>query len=189
MVIMTHPEPLILYKPEWAILCYHELCRTVFPPRKWNLPSTNLSPSRSHCLLASKCLVCQSSTPGIDIHLRQTSFPRNHTPKASTVYPIIPYKVFSSWNSKDIRIIPAKESGDYSLKKELKMREENSTLPKSCKQGVQIKDQIPFPSMSPSPSISFTFHKIRIWLSSNPSWITIRLYNIGNEGMQHSPYP
>ena len=144
MVIMTHPEPFMLHKPKWAILCYHELCRMVCPLRKWNLPSIVLSPSRTHCLLASKCLVYQSSTLGIGIHLRQTSFPRNHTPKISTVYPVIPQKVSPSWNSKDIRIIPAKESGDYSLKKELKMREENSTLPKSCKQGVQIKDQIPF---------------------------------------------
>ena len=155
VVIITHPEPFMLHKPEWAILCYHELCRTVCPPRKWNLPSTNLSPSRTHRLLASKCLVCQSSTPGIDIHLRQTPFLRNHTPKVSAVYPVIPYKVFSAWNYKDIRIISAKESGDYSLKKELKMREENSTLPKSCKQGVQIKDQIPFPSVSPYLSIPF----------------------------------
>ena len=96
----------------------------------------------------------QSSTLGIDFH-RQTPFPRYHTPKVSIVYPVIPYKVFPSWNSKDVRLISAKESGDYSLKKSLKMREENPTLPKSYKQGVQIKDQIPFPSMSPSPSISF----------------------------------
>ena len=34
-----------------------------------------------------------------------------------------------------------------------------------------------------------TFHKIRIWLSSNPSWIIIRLGNTGNQGMQHSSYP
>ena len=134
-----------------------------------------------------KCLVSQSSTPDIDIH-RQTSFPRNHTPKVSIVYPVIPYKVFPSWNSKDVRLISAKESGDYSLKKSLKMREENPTLPKSYKQGVQIKDQIPFPIVSPFPSIPLTFHKIRMWLSSNPSWITIRLGNIGNQGMQHSPY-
>ena len=32
--------------------------------------------------------------------------------------PVIPYKVFSSWNSKDVRIISAKESRDYSLKNE-----------------------------------------------------------------------
>ena len=137
-----------------------------------------------------KCLVCQSSTPDIDIH-RQTSFPRNHTPKVSTMYPVIPYKVFSSWNSRNVRIISAKDSGDYSLKKEreLKIREENPTLPKSCKQGVQIKDQIPFPSMSPYSYIPLIFHKIGIWLSSNPSWITIWLGNIGNQGMQHSSYP
>ena len=69
------------------------------------------------------------------------------------------------------------------------MREENSTLPKSFKQGVQIKDQIPFPSESPSSSILLTFHKIGICLSFSPSWITIRLGNTGNQGMQHSAYP
>ena len=30
-------------------------------------------------------------------------------------------------------------------------------------------------------------HKIGIWLRSNPLWITIRLGNIGNQGMQHFP--
>ena len=127
-----------------------------------------------------KCLACHPP-PG-------TIPPLSYTQSLHT-YPVIPCKVFSSWNSKIIRIISAKESGDYSLKKGLKMREENSTLPKSFKQGVQIKDQIPFPSESPSSSILLTFHKIGIWLSSNPSWITIQLGNIGNEGMQHSPYP
>jgi hypothetical protein len=68
------------------------------------------------------------------------------------------------------------------------MREENPSLPKSCKQGVQIKDQIPFLNLSTSLSIHLTFHKIGIWLSSNPSWITILLGDIGNQGMRHSPY-
>ena len=35
----------------------------------------------------------------------------------------------------------------------------------------------------------FIFHKIGIWLSSNPSGIPIRLGNTGNQGMQHSSYP
>ena len=53
MVIMTHPEPFMLYKPKWAILCYHELCRAVCPSRKWNLPSADQFPSYTHRLLAS----------------------------------------------------------------------------------------------------------------------------------------
>ena len=145
---MTHPELYKFHEPLWAILCYHELCQTVCPPRKWNLPSTDLPLSRTHCLLASKCLVCQSSTPGIDIHLRQTPFLRNHTPKVSAVYPVIPYKIFSSWNYKDIRIISAKESGDYSLKK---TKNEKSHSPKELQTRSSNKDQIPLPSVSPSP--------------------------------------
>ena len=86
------------------------------------------------------CLVCQPPILGL------TSTARHHPPavihpKVFTIYPVIPYKVFSSWNSKIVRIISAKESGDYSLKK-LKMK--NPTLPKSCKQGVQIKTKFPF---------------------------------------------
>ena len=55
MVIMTHPEPFILHKPKWSILCYHELCRTVCPSRKWNLPMpyADQFPSYTHRLLAS----------------------------------------------------------------------------------------------------------------------------------------
>ena len=68
------------------------------------------------------------------------------------------------------------------------MREENPTLPKSCKQGVQIKGPNFLPSVSPSLSIHWHPTKIRIWLSSNPSRTIIRLGNIGNQGMRHSPY-
>ena len=68
------------------------------------------------------------------------------------------------------------------------MREENPTLPKSCKQGVQIKRPNFLPSVSPSLSILWHPIKIGIWLSSNPSRIIIRLGNIGNQGMRHSPY-
>ena len=68
------------------------------------------------------------------------------------------------------------------------MREENPTLPKSCKQGVQIKRPNFLPSVSPSLSILWHPTKIGIWLSSNPSRIIIRLGNIGNQGMRHSPY-
>ena len=53
MVIMTHPEPFILHKPKWSILCYHELCRTVCPSRKWNLPFADQIPAYTHCLRAS----------------------------------------------------------------------------------------------------------------------------------------
>ena len=77
----------------------------------------------------------------------------------------------------------AKERGDYSLKK-VENERRKSHSPKE----LQIKDQIPFLNLSSSPSISLTSHKIGIWLSSNPSWITIRLSNIGNQGTQHSPY-
>ena len=45
--------------------------------------------------------------------------------------------------------------------------------------------------MSPSPPFSlehYILHKIGIWLSSNPSRIIIRLGNIGNQGLQRSPY-
>ena len=92
-----------------------------------------------------KCLIYQPPISGL------TSTARHHPPavihpKVFTIYPVIPYKVFSSWNSKVMEVISAKGRGDYSLKKrELKMREENPTRPKSCKEGVQIKDQIPFP--------------------------------------------
>ena len=68
------------------------------------------------------------------------------------------------------------------------MREENPTLPKSCKQGVQIKRSNFLPSVSPSLSILWHPTRIGIWLSSNPSRIIIRLGNIGNQGMRHSPY-
>ena len=68
------------------------------------------------------------------------------------------------------------------------MREENPTLPKSCKQGVQIKRPNFLPSVGPSLSILWHPTKIGIWLSSNPSRIIIRLGNIGNQGMRHSPY-
>ena len=132
-VIMTHIEPFMLHEPKWAILCYHELCPTVCPLWKWNLPSIGFSHSRTHCLLVSKCLVCQSSTPGIGIHLRQTSFPCKPTPKISIVYPVIPQNVFPTWNSKNVKIISAKESGDYLLKKLLKMGEERSHSLKECK--------------------------------------------------------
>ena len=84
--------------------------------------------------------------------------------------------------------ISKRERGLFSKKRELEMREENPTLPKSCKQGVQIKDQIPFPSMSPYSYIPLIFHKIGIWLSSSPSRIAVRFGNIGNQGMRHSPY-
>ena len=67
------------------------------------------------------------------------------------------------------------------------MREENPTLPKSCKQGVQIKRPNFLPSVSPSLSILWHPTKIEIWLSSNPSRIIIRLGNIGNQGMRHFP--
>ena len=70
----------------------------------------------------------------------------------------------------------------------MEMREENPTLPKSCKQGVQIKRSNFLPSVSPSLSILWHPTKIGIWLSSNPSRIIIRLGNIGNQGMRHSPY-
>ena len=68
------------------------------------------------------------------------------------------------------------------------MRDENPTLPKSCKQEVQIKRPNFLPSVSPSLSILWHPTKIGIWLSSNPSRIIIRLGNIGNQGMRHSPY-
>ena len=103
------------------------------------------------------------------------------------MYPVIPYKVFSSWNSKVITIISAEREGIFE-KKSCKMREENPTLPKSCKQGVQIKRPNFLRSVSPSLSILWHPTKIGIWLSSNPSRIIIRLGNIGNQGMRHSPY-
>ena len=68
------------------------------------------------------------------------------------------------------------------------MREGSPTLPKSCKQGVQIKRPNFLPSVSPSLSILWHPTKIGIWLSSNPSRTIIRLVNIGNQGMRHSPY-
>ena len=190
MVIMTHPESFMLHKPKWAILCYHELCQTVCPPRKWNLPSTGLSPSRTHCLLASKCLVCQSSTPILASNFARHHSPRNHTPRISAVYPAIPQKVFISWNSKDFKIISARESGVYSLKKCWKWEKKSPTLPKSCKTWSSNKKT---KFLSKCESISFlshghyTLHKIGIWLSSSPSWITIRLGNTGNQDMQHFP--
>ena len=135
-----------------------------------------------------KCLVCQPPTP------RLTSTARHHSP--AIIHPKSPHRTQSSHTRSSHHETPKllesyqqNREGIILLKKALKMREENPTLPKSCKQGVQIKDQIPFPSMSPSPSISLTSHKIRIWLSSNPSWITVWLGNIGNQGMQHSAYP
>ena len=125
---------------------------------------------------------------GIDIH-HQIPFPRYHTPKVSIVYPIIPYKVFSSWNSRIIRIISAKESGDYSLKKE---RVENERRKSHSPKELQTRSSNKrLNSLSKCESIflhPLTSHKIGIWLSSNPSWITIRLGNIGNQGMWHSPY-
>ena len=151
---MTHLEPFMLHEPKWAILYYHELCRMVCPPRKWNLPSTSLSPSRICYLLTSKCLACQSLTPRVGVHLRQASSPRNHTPKISTVYPVIPQKVFPPWNSKDVKNIWAKESGDYSLKNAENERQKVPLSQIVVKQGVRIKRPN---SLSKCESISFLF--------------------------------
>ena len=129
MVLMTHPEPLMLYKPKWAILCYLELCRTVCPSRKWNLPSADRLPLYTHRLLASN--VWSVNHPFRDWHPPpDISFTRSHIPKVSTTYPMIPYKVFPLWNSKDIRIISAKERGDYSLKKRVENEKRKSHSPK-----------------------------------------------------------
>ena len=127
-----------------------------------------------------KCLACHP-LPG-------TIPPLSYTQSLHT-YPVIPCKVFSSWNSKIIRIISAKESGDYFLKNDENKRRKSHSPKKSCKQGVWIKDQIPLSKCESIFLHPWTPHKIRIWLSSNPSWITIRLGNIGNQGMQHSSCP
>ena len=81
-----------------------------------------------------KCLACHPP-PG-------TIPPLSYTQSLHT-YPAIPCKVFSSWNSKIIRIISAKESGDYFLKNDENKRRKSHSPKKSCKQGVWIKDQIP----------------------------------------------
>ena len=51
------------------------------------------------------------------------------------------------------------------------------------------------PKFSKCESISslfpehFTFHKIEIWSSTNLLRTTLRLSNIGNQGMLHASYP
>ena len=115
-----------------------------------------------------KCLVCQPPIPGL------MSTARHHPPavihpKVFTIYPVIPYKVFSSWNSKVLKVISAKERGDYSLKK----RVENERRKSHSSKELQTKSSNKRPkSLSKHESISLhplTSHKIRIRLSSNPS--------------------
>ena len=138
MVIMTHPEPFMLYKPKWAILCYHELCRMVCPSRKWNLPSADRFLSYTRHLLASN--VWSVNHPFWDWHpppgilspaiIHQKSPPYNWSSHIRSSHHETP-KLLESYQQK--------REGIILLKKALKMREENPTLPKSCKQGVQIK--------------------------------------------------
>ena len=123
MVIMTHPEPFMLYKSKMNYLVL-----------SWALPSgvsikeMELSICRSISFIypsfaSLKYLVCQPPIPRLTSTARHL-FSRRHTLKVSTTYPIIPYKVFSLWNSKDIRIVSAKERGDYSLKKRKELQNE-----------------------------------------------------------------
>ena len=99
-----------------------------------------------------RCLVCQQLIPGL------TSTARQHPP--AVIHPKSPQytrpshtRSFHHETPKYENHISKRERGLFSKKRELEMREENPTLPKSCKQGVQIKDQIVSPSVSPFPSI------------------------------------
>jgi len=93
-----------------------------------------------------KCLVCQPPIPGL------TSTARHHPPavihpKVSTLYLIIPYKVFSSWNCKVIRIISPKGRGDYSLKKRVEKERRKSHSPKE----LQTRSSNKRPNSLPKP--------------------------------------
>ena len=124
---------------------------------------------------------------GINIHC-QTSFPPQSYTKSLHHTTDHPIKVFSSLNSKVIRIISAKREGIFSKKKSCKMREENPTLPKSCKQGVQIKRPNSDLCGVSMDGKRWAHMRKEIWLSSSPSQIAVRFGNIGNQGMQHSSY-
>ena len=149
---MTYLELYMFHEPLWAILCYIEICRMVCPLREWYLPSTDLFPLRTHCLLASKCLVCQSHTPGIDIHLHQHNSPAITNPK-SPQCAHSSQKVLPSPNSKEIQYYISKGVWSCLLKKKW-WRKRSSILhsQKSCKIWSSNKKTKFHPSVSPFPS-------------------------------------
>ena len=136
---MTYPELYKFHEPLWAILCYFELCRTVCLPREWYLPSTDLSPSRTHCLLASKCLVYQSHAAGIDIHLHQHNSPQSQTQNLHSVLTHLK-RSYHPQTPKKFNITSAKEYGVVFLKRNDEGKEVPYSIPKRvAKYGVQIK--------------------------------------------------
>ena len=85
LVYMSYPEPYCFII--WTDISYLELFWALSNGEfVWGryLSSTDLSPLRTHYLLATKCLAYQLPTPGIDIHLRQT-IPLKTKPKISKV--------------------------------------------------------------------------------------------------------
>ena len=163
----------------------------VHPLREWYLPSTGLYPTEIHHLLAQTQQACQSLTPSIDIHSCQLCTPAITISYTTSLF----HKSFPIQNSKEIQDIPAKESRVIFFKKNLssnkseKRKKEKSTLHfKVANHGVQINGK---------PSISSTSYPPKIPYSMRPgfgkvptlTWITIRLSNIGNQGMHTSSYP
>ena len=121
-----------------------------------------------------------------------------HTPSPDTVspqpqtqnlhsVPIHLIEVLPSRNSKDFKIISTRESGAIFYKK--MMNDENERRrkmfhsPKRVGKKWSSNKETKFHSKCESTSFlslgHFIFHKIRFWLSSNPSRITIQLGNTG----------
>ena len=119
------------------------------------MSSTYLSPSRTHCLLASKCLACQLLTPSIDIHLHQT-IPLTTKPKISTVS----LSISNGLSKKcSLPITLSSWSMGHLLKKteakRRRRRRQDPYLPlRELKLGAQMKRTKCFISVSPFPPSS-----------------------------------
>ena len=138
---MTHPEPYIFHKPLWVIWSYLELCRMVCPLREWYLPSIDLSPSRTHYLLAKKMRGLSVTYSGYwHPPLPDIIPPQSQTQNLHSV-PNHPKRSYYHKTPNNFNIIPAKEDGVIFLKKWWKREKEiPSSIPKRvAKYGVQIK--------------------------------------------------
>ena len=124
----------------------------VCPLWEWYLQSTGLYPSHTHHLLASRCLACQSPTPGIDIHSCQDIHPRNHKYNI----PFIPPRSYRS-KLQRIQVISAKESGVIFFNIYIREKKEvHSASLKSCKLWSSNKTKFHpngMPPISSSPDI------------------------------------
>ena len=130
-------------------LSYLELCRMVCPLREWYLPSTDLSPSRTHCLLAKKNAWSVSNL----LWVLTSTFARRIPPQPQNQQfkrvPIHPTKVLPSQNSKEFK---SYQQGRVELSA-LKKREVPLSIRKRVtKYGVQIRKTKFHPNGSPPTS-------------------------------------